>query len=78
MRVTSFLGSIGDAQYDLRKAVELFIGHVDSRQYVSAGVELGRAQELAARLANLFRLSQEALADEAAWGEKGFGSSDRV
>lgn len=64
MKLVSCICSIGHAQIDLRRALELLTGHADLKQWVSAGVELGRIEELSNRIAATCRLASEALREE--------------
>jgi hypothetical protein len=65
VRITPFVCSMQHAAGDAGKAIEGLAYQLDTKQWERAGIELGRIEELANRLAAVCRLAGDALADEA-------------
>jgi hypothetical protein len=61
VRTTPFVCSMTTIQHDIYKAIERMISYLDSNSFVSAGIELGRIQELANRLSNTCHHAGDAL-----------------
>lgn len=65
MRITPLICAIQHALGDADKALEDLAFQVDAKQWVRAGIALGRIQELAARVVSVARLGDEVLSDSA-------------
>ena len=70
MRTTPFVCTVTSVQYDINKATERLISHLDNNSFVSAATELGRIQELANRLANICQHMSDALWEDSQSGVK--------
>lgn len=65
MKTTRFLVHISSAQNDIYKAVEALAFQIDAKQWPMAGIELGRIEELANKIAGTCRLARDSLHEDA-------------
>lgn len=61
MRTTPFVVSIHNSERKLQKAIELLVSYSDSAAFVSAGIQLGRIQEIASGIVDTCQLAQDAV-----------------
>ncbi len=64
MRMTRFLLSMDSATDRMARIVEYLTGQLDSNQWTTAGIAIGQIQELAEHIADLARLSRDALLED--------------
>lgn len=61
MQITPFISSINGAKCNLEGAIERLVSQSDAKQFQLAGIELGRIEELAARIVDTCQLAKDAL-----------------
>jgi hypothetical protein len=61
MQITPFISVMSRTCGDINKQIEGFAGNLDAKQFVLAGKNLGSISELARKLTDICKLSEDAL-----------------
>jgi len=70
VRTTPFVCTMSTIECDINRAVERLTSYLDNNSFVSAGIELGRIQELANRLASVCHHASDALWEDSQVAKK--------